>query len=194
MAGAVLTQQTVSLQLPDLTGVADRVLAWALERCATRMGLEGAQAAAGHVRAGDAVARMHCCASIAQQVANSLGTADRKVRAIYAPDYDILFQDLCSEEGAGEASMVRLLVWTRRRTAELDALIVAWDLALARACREKIGAHELKPLLDVQVVEDRDVEKLLGYGQKDRMAARLAVYWMWSLHHVVDIVYEQAIA
>jgi hypothetical protein len=156
------------------------------------MGLEGAQTAANHVRQGDALAQMHCCASIARQVAESLGTSERGVRAVYAPDYDILFQDLCSEAGARQETMVHLLVWTRRRTETLDALVAAWDRALARACMQLIGAQEPHPLLDVQIIDDAEVEQLLGHGQKERMAPRLAAYWMRSMHHVVDILYDQA--
>ena len=136
MTEAVLTQKdiTLPLQLPDMTAVAERTLTWALELCAKRMGLmDGAQAAARHVRQGNVVARMHCCSSIARQIAESLGASEQNVRAIYAPDYDVLFWDLCSGEQTRDESMVHLLVWTRRKTAAFDSLVTAWDRALAQA-------------------------------------------------------------
>ena len=89
MTEAVLTQKdlTLSLQLPDMTAVAERALTWALELCARRMGLDGPQAAAYHVRQGNAVARMHCCASIAKQIAESLGALDRKIKRLHLFHY-----------------------------------------------------------------------------------------------------------
>ena len=194
MTEAILTQKgaALALQLPDMTAVAERALTWALELCARRMGLDGPQAAAHHVRQGNAVARMHCCSGIAKQIAESLGASEQNVRAIYAPDYDVLFRDLCSDEEARDESMVRLLVWTRRKTAALDSLVTAWDRALAQACRDKIGSHGQVPLLDVQVIDDTDVEKHFGSGRNEALATRLAVYWMWTMNQVVDIVYARS--
>jgi len=194
MAEAILARKevTLSLPLPDMTAVAERALTWALESCARRMGLAGAQAAAHHVQQGDVVARVHCCSSIAKQVAESLGASEEGVRAIYAPDYDVLFEDLCSDKGAKDGSMVRLLVWTRHHTVALDALVAAWDRALAQACRDKIGSHGQAPSLDVHVMEDADIERHFGSGWSEGMTTRLAVYWMWSTNQVVDIVYDRS--
>jgi hypothetical protein len=192
MTEAVLTHRdiTMPLPLPDVTALAERVLTWALELCAKRMGLDGVQAAADRVRQGNTVARMHCCSSIARQVAESLGTSERNVQAIYAPDYDALFWDLCSDAERSE-SMVRLLVWTRRKTSEFDSLVSAWDRALAQACSEKLGAHEQAPSLDVQVMDDTDLERHFGSGRRRGMATRLAVYWMRTMNQAVDIVYTR---
>jgi hypothetical protein len=193
MTEAVLTRKEAKLplQLPDLAATAERTLTWALESCARRMGLDDSQAAAQHVRQGNAVARLHCCSSIAKQVAESLGGAEQKVRAIYAPDYDILFQDLCSDVGSQDESMVRLLVWTQRQTEALGSLVTAWDRALAQACRDKIGSQGQAPMLDVQVMEDTDIEKHFGSRWSEGMTTRLAVYWMWTMNQVVDIVYDR---
>jgi hypothetical protein len=193
MTEAILTHREAppSLPLPDVTAAAERALTWALESCARRMGMEGAQAAARHVRQGNVVARVHCCSSIAKQVAESLGASEQSVRAIYAPDYDVLFEDLCSDREAGDKPTVRLLVWTRRQTPSLDSLVAAWDRALAEACREKIGPHGQAPSLDVQVMEDTDVAKHFGSCWREGMTTRLAVYWMWTMNQVVDIVYDQ---
>jgi hypothetical protein len=180
------------VQLPDVTAAAAHALTWALELCASRMGLDGPQTAARHVRQGNAVARMHCCSGIAKQVAESLGASEENIRAIYAPDYDILFQNLCSDKEAQDESMVRLLVWTQRKTAVLDSLVTAWDRALAQACRDKIGSHWQGPLLDVQVIDDTDVEKHFGSVRNESLATRLAVYWMSTMNQVVDIVYARS--
>jgi hypothetical protein len=193
MTEAVLTQKeaTLSVQLPDMTAVAERALTWALEFCARRMGLDSPQIAADQVRRGSTVARMYCCSSIAKQVAESLGASEQNIRAIYAPDHDILFQDLCSGEEARNESMVSLLVWTRRKTAALDSLVTAWERALKQACRDRIDSHGQVPVLDVQVIDDTDVEKHFGSDRNEALATRLAVYWMWTTNQVVDIVYDR---
>jgi hypothetical protein len=193
MTDAVLPQQgaTLSSQQPDITAVAEGALTWALELCARKMGLDSPRTAAHHVRQGSAVARMYFRSSLAKQIAEFLGASEQDVRAILAPDYDVLFRDLCARGEAREESMVRLLVWTRRRTAALESLVIAWDRALAQAYGGSIGASGQAPLLDVQVVDDTDVEKHVGLARSEGMATRLAVYWMGTMNQVVDIVYDR---
>jgi hypothetical protein len=191
MSKAVSTHKEATLPLSDMTAVAGRVLTWALELCARRMGLDGPQTAAHYVRQGNVVARMYWCSSIAKQIAECLGASEQNVRAVYAPDYDVLFRDLCSNEEPRGESMVCLLVWTRRKSAALDSLVTAWECALAQACRDTIGSHGQAPLLDVEVMDDADVEKHLGSGWSEGMATRLAVHWLRARKQAVDIVYER---
>jgi hypothetical protein len=102
------------------------------------------------------------------------------------------FQDLCSDKGIADESMVQLLVWTQRRTAAFDSLVTAWDRALAQACKDAIGTQQQMPLLDVQVIEDTEIEKHFGAGRSARMAThQLAVYWLQTTNQVVDIVYAR---
>ena len=193
MTGAILTNQRSSpaLHLPDLTAAADRAINWALESCARLMDLDGPSAAAHQIQRGNAVARMHCCTSISRQIAQSLGASERNVRAAFSPDHDVLFEDLCSDAQAQHKPMVSLMVWTKHKTANLDSLVAAWDRALVKACREKIGAHEQASLLDVHIVDDVEIQKCFGAGCEAVTATRLAVYWMWSTNQVVDIVYSR---
>ena len=122
----------------------------------------------------------------------ALGAAEEHVRAVYAPDYDVLFHDLCSDRGLQEQALVCLLVWTRQRTAALDALLTAWEPALARAYRDTIGLQRRAPVLDVQIVDDTDVEGRVGAGRQERQTTRLAVHWMWATNQVVDILYDRS--
>lgn len=193
MTGAVLANNRSSpaLQLPDITAAADRAMSWALESCARLMDLEGPTAAAYQIQQGNAVARMHCCTSVTQEIAKALGASEQNVRAVFAPDHDVLFEDLCSDAQAQHKPMVSLMVWTENRTANLDSLVTAWDRALVKACREKIGAHEQASLLDVYIVDDVEIQKCFGAGCETVTPARLAVYWMWSTNQVVDIVYSR---
>ena len=191
MARAVPIQEGSTLQLPDMTAAAHRALDLALESCAKLMHLDDPLAAAYQIERGNAVARMHCCTSITQEIAQSLGALDQNVLAVFAPDYDVLFEYLCSEPQAQPKPMVRLMVWTRQKTAKLDALVAAWDRALVQACREKIGSNEQTSLLDVHIVDDGEIRKRLGTESSAMTPTRLAVHWMGSTHQVVDIVYDQ---
>jgi hypothetical protein len=177
--------------LLDMTAVAERASTRALESCARRMGLEDPQKAVYHVRNGNAVARMYYCSSMAKQVAECLGASEQQIRAIYAPDYDVLFRDLSSKEAPQGEAMVCLLVWTRHKTAALGSLVAAWERALAQACRDTIGSRGQASLLEVQVMDDADVEKDLGSGWSEGMATRLAVHWLWARRQAVNIVYDR---
>ena len=193
MTDAVLPQKgaTQPPHVPDVTLSAERALTRALELCAAKMGLDGPHTAAHHVRQGNAVARMYFCSGMAKQVAESLGASEQNVRAICAPDYDVLFQDLCSRGKARDEWMVRLLVWTRCKTSELDSLVIAWRRALLEVYRDTVGSDDKPPLLDVQIIDDADVEQHFRPGRGEGRATRLAVYWMAKMNQVVDIVYER---
>ncbi|MFN2229837.1 MAG: hypothetical protein ACK2VA_08715 [Anaerolineae bacterium] len=187
----VHNEEEATPPLLDMTAVAERVLTRALESCARRMGLEGPQQAAYHVRNGSAVARMYYCSSMAKQVAECLGPSEQNIRAIYAPDYDVLFRDLSSDEEPQAEAMICLLVWTRLKTAALDSLVTAWKRALTEAYRDTIDSQGQVPLLEVQVMDDADVEKHLGSGWREGMATRLAVHWLWARKQAVNIVYDR---
>jgi hypothetical protein len=193
MTEAVLANKGLSpsLQWPDLPAAADRAINWALESCARLMDLDGPSAAAHQMQQGNAVARMHCCTSVTQEIAKALGTSEKNIRAVFAPDHDVLFEDLCSDAQAQHKPLVSLMVWTKIRTANLDSLVLAWDRALVKACRENIGAHNQTSLLDVHIVDDVEIQKCFGAGRGAVTATRLAVYWMWSTNQVVDIVYDR---
>ena len=75
---------------------------------------------------------------------------------------------------------VHLLVWAQPKTAALNGLVETWDRALAQGYAEMINGHRLANVLDVQVVDDADVEKRVGYG------ALLS-----SLHHRPIQVWER---
>ena len=193
MAGATPVDEgsTLPPQLLDLSAAADCALDLALESCARLMDLGAPSAAADRIRRGNAVARMHCCTSVTQEIAKSLSSLDRNVRAVFAPDHDLLFENLCSDARTQGKPMVSLMIWTRHKTARLDSLVAAWDRALVQACREKIGAHEQAPLLDVHIVDDDEIQNNLGADRRVVTATRVAVYWMWSTKQVVDIVYDR---
>ena len=156
-------QQPLSLRLPDAISTSGIVLAQALEYCAQKLGLAGAQEAVERIKAGNPAACGYCHYSVAKQVAEALGALDQNVRAAYVYDYDATPQDLCFGETV-QATPVHLLVWTERKTEALNSLVEALDQALARQLRNMLGNGPRTHVLDVQIVDDADVETRTGYG------------------------------
>ena len=151
------------LCLPDSESTADIIVTQALEFCAQNTGLTNHQVVVERLQRGDGNACEYCHYSIAKQVAESLGTMDRKIKAVYVADYDATPQDLCfSEETSGLP--IHLIIWAERKTKALDSLVDALDRALVQRYADAIGARQLAHLLDIQVVDDHDVENRIGYG------------------------------
>jgi hypothetical protein len=188
--GLTWKMPTMPLPWPDMAAAAEHVLSRALELCAKRMGLDGAQAAADQVRQGNITARVHCCSGIARQIAESLGSSDQNVRAVYALDDDTLLREMCSNQETQYQSKVHLFVWMQHKTTALDSLVTAWDRALVQVCKDTIGAKGQTSLLDVQVMDDAHFEEHFA-GRKKGMITRLAVYWLQTMDRTVDIVYTR---
>jgi len=62
--------------------------------------------------------------------------------------------------------------------------------ALACVCQEMGASQELPTVLHLRVIEDSDLIKLFGAGQKDRWATRLPAYWL-SMNEVVETLYPR---
>lgn len=107
---------------------------------------------------------MYCRHGIAHEIAAAIGALDDHVRSVYTLDYDATPEDMCFGETARTTSLIHLIVWTQRKTAALDALATALDRALVEVYGDVAGASGLATLLDVQVIDDRDVERRSGYG------------------------------
>jgi hypothetical protein len=150
-------------EVKDLASTTEAVLNQAIEYCAQKVRPDNAQAVIERLRKGDSQVCEYCNYSLAKQVAASLGALDRNILAVYAYDYDTPADDYYFGE-AGRALPIHLIVWAKRKTAALDAVVVTWDRALARRYAELVGGHQPAHLLDVQVVDDTDVVKRIGYG------------------------------
>jgi hypothetical protein len=166
-------------EVTDVAVTAQVILAEAVEYGAQKMRLDSAQAVIDCLREGDGQVCGYCHYSMAKQVAKSLGALDENIRAAYICDYDATPEDLCFG-GEGRALPIHLLVWAERKTAALNAVVETWDRALAHCYAEMIGGLQPAHLLDVQVVDDVDMEKRIGYG------ALLS-----SLHHRPVQVWER---
>ena len=154
---------THQLRLPDADSVAEIALAEALEFCAKKVGLAGRQAVVEHLRQGDSNACKYCHYSLAKQMAESIGTLDENVKAIYVADYDATPEDLCFGETA-KPSPIHLIAWVERKTSALGSLVEALNRALVQRYADMIGPSQLAYLLDIQAVDDADVKNRVGYG------------------------------
>jgi hypothetical protein len=150
--------------LPSVTSTAESILAEAIGFCAQKMGA-GSRAAVVHlIQQRDRTACEYYLYGMAKQVAASLGAMDENVQEVHTIDYDATPEDLCFGCGPHNASLIHLLVWTRRKTAAFNSFVEALDRALVQACADTFGRRGLTTLLDVQVVDDADVRQRRGYG------------------------------
>ncbi len=166
-------------EVKSLTGMTDAVLTQAIEYCTQKVRLDNSQAVIDRLREGDGQVCEYCNYSLAKQVAASLGALDENVTAAYLYDYDAPTEGFCFEE-MGRALPIHLIVWAKRKTAALNAVVETWDRALTQRYAEVIGGHQPAHLLDVQVVDSVDVAKRIGYG------AMLS-----SLHHPPTEVWKR---
>jgi hypothetical protein len=132
---------TSSSQPSDVTSLAEAILTQALEFCATKLNLESYETAVERLQQGDNIG----------------------IKAVYIFDFEATPEDICFAEVTPDI-IIHLIVWAQRKTAALNSLIGALDRALVRIHVELLHMPQLKHLLDVQVVDDRDVENRLGFG------------------------------
>lgn len=156
-------QGTPQWSLPDARSTAEAAISGAMEFCAQKMRLENSQAVLEYLMQRNAAACGYCQYSIAKQIGDSLGALDQNVKAVYILDYDATPQDICfaSEK---QTVLIHMIVQVERKTSALDSLVAALDHALVQVYGRLLGMEKLEHLLDVQVVDDADVEKRVGYG------------------------------
>jgi hypothetical protein len=151
------------LHMPDATSTAEDVLDKAFGFCASKMGLKDPQMAINRLQQKDNRACEYCHYSIAEQVGAALGDLDENVKAVYMFEDEATPQDLCFNETTN-VPLLHLLVWVQRKTEALNSLVSMLDRALAQSYARLIGPSELQYLLDVQIVDDAQVERRVGYG------------------------------
>ena len=147
---------------PDVARVAEKILAEALEFCALKMQIESADAV---------VDRMQCDPDtgscfrygLAKYAAECLGTLDDDIKTVYLYEYEATPEDLCFGE-TQPVSLIHLIAWVTRKTSALTALISAVDRSVADACADRMGVSGLCHMLDVQIIDDTDVDRGVGYG------------------------------
>jgi hypothetical protein len=80
------------------------------------------------------------------------------------------------DKGAHNTPLVHLLIWTQRKSPALNAGTAALGNALANVGQDVIGIRELPTLLEAQLIDNTDLEKLFGAGHRERWPVRLQGY------------------
>lgn len=156
-------KEKATFLLPDAKSMSEAVINQAMEFCASKMHLDGYESVLEYLKKQDEKACMYCRYSIAQQVGDALGALDRNVNAVYVLDFDATPDDLVFNRESA-AALLHLIVRVGRKTTALISLVDALDKALIEHYARLFGLEKLEHLLDVQVVDETDVEKRLGYG------------------------------
>jgi len=151
-------------RLPDIDGIAERIVREAMSFCAEKMNVEGTGAALDRICKGDRVACDYYVYGLARYVAASLGALDEHAKAAYTLEYEAIPDDACFAETKPGAPLVHLIVWSGRKTAAFHALVETLDGALVRALAAVLGRAPQQGVLDVQVVDDQDVANRTSYG------------------------------
>jgi hypothetical protein len=151
-------------QPPDLNTIAERAVTQAVEYCAHKMSLGSTSEALRAIQEGNRSACAYCLYALSKQIAESIGTLDGTVKAIYTLDYDATPEDLCFGSAAPGTSLVHLVVWTERKTAALGSLAAALDRAVVQIYGSVLGWGERASMLDVQLIDDQEVQDQVGYG------------------------------
>jgi len=138
------------------------VVAGALEFAAQKTGLQDEARVRQALQEGQCAVCEYVRSGLAQRVAACLGAADDAVRAVYVYDPE----RATGEEETVNSPAINLIVWARRRTAALDALIAMLGLALREERKGLVCPHAqaLCAQLDVQVADDEQVRSHSGYG------------------------------
>ncbi len=160
---ADVERKTPTLSLPDAMSTAEVVINQAVEFCAQKMGLEGREAVLQYLQRHDGTACGYCCYSVAKQVAEALGALDQTVKAVYVLDYDATPEDIAFADET-QRRLIHLITRVARKTSALQSLVEGLDRALAQSWGKILGMPDLKHILDVQLVDEVDVEKRVGYG------------------------------
>jgi hypothetical protein len=147
----------------DVVSVAEAVLDRAVEFCAQKLNHITPEAVIDLLRQGDHSTYRYWLYGVAKYVSEHLGAWDESITAIYIYEYDATPEDLSLAEAAPDP-LIHLIIWAQRKTAALNSLIEGLDRALIQAHSELLGTHQLKYLLDVQVVDDQEMNNRRGYG------------------------------
>lgn len=151
------------LGVTDASAATEGMLDRALLYCAEKMHLHDTETALDLLRKGHRMARWYAHHSLAEQVAEILGTLDDTVESVFVFDTDATPEDLVLGEDS-PTSPIHMFVKARRKTDALYALIRALERALLDEYAGRVGPDRLEYLLDVQLIDAEDIEKRRGYA------------------------------
>ncbi|MBN1317858.1 MAG: hypothetical protein JXA42_20405 [Anaerolineales bacterium] len=158
-----LKKNTPQLLLPDTQSTAEAVMDKAIEYCKKMMLAAEIDSVKRLLVQNNSNACKYCRYSIAKQVGCVLGELDHFVKAVYILDYDDSPDDLCFGVGT-QSKLIHMIVHVERKTNALYSLVEALDQALVKCYAKIVCMDQLCHLLDVQMVDQVDIEKNVGYA------------------------------
>ncbi|MBM4466808.1 MAG: hypothetical protein FJ014_14870 [Chloroflexi bacterium] len=139
----------------------------AIEFSAKKMGLKGRDQTLEALRCGDCSVCEYLRYGLAEGVADYLGSVDDTVKAIYT--YEPEYATSVDDPLPGRPNLspgISMLAWVSRKSAALSSVVTSLGSALAEefgrlACPK---ANALCSMLDVKLVDDKEVQERTGYG------------------------------
>ena len=151
----------VEFNLPDSASTAVAAIESAFDYTARKMHLEDGNTVASMLRAGHSDARGYFEYAVARELAEHIGALDTEVQGVYLYDPEATPDDAVFTEFP--ITLVHMVVWARRKTGALAALLDALDRAVTTEFARRIG-NEQTSMLDFQVVDDAEVNTRTGFG------------------------------
>jgi len=105
---------------------------------------------------------------LVKEVSEYLGRMDKMVKAVYRFEQEsiVLEKDGMGGSVSSLRSGINLVAWVERKSAALNALRSTLENALTES-RRRFGCQNTRPacyVMDVQLVDDKDVQERRGYG------------------------------
>lgn len=137
----------------------------AIQHCEAKTHYRGRDQIASALR--DEIAEVHDYFrhSLACQLAEYLASLDDTVVSVHTHSYGD-----AEEEGESRSCYVtapiNLILHVRRKTAALSSVVASLDCSLLADYKALVAPHgqKMASLLDIQMVDDEDVEKGIGFG------------------------------
>lgn len=151
----------VAFNLPDAITATEPAFAKAVTFCAAKMQLGGV-ATCDLLRQGDGAALGYFAYGLTKELAEYIGALDEEVQAVYLYDPEATPDDIAF--GVTRLPIIHLLIWARRKTGALEALLSALDRAVTGRYTEMFGPNTPASILDAHVVNDAEVNAHSGFG------------------------------
>jgi hypothetical protein len=148
--------------LSDAESAAQAALVGAISFTAQKMHLNRAEATIA-LKQNDRETYGYFKYGLAAQVAEHIAGLDSQVKNVFMYDDEATPEDEVFGEGQ-PSRLIHLIVVAQRKTEALNALIGALDRALVRGFAGLANAPHLAHLLDVQVVDEKEVQNRTGYA------------------------------
>jgi len=139
----------------------------AIESCAKKMGFNGRTQVLERMRCGDCSVCGYLRYGLAKGVAEYLGSVDDTARAIYMYEPE----QATSLDGPlpgrpGLSPGISLVAWVSRKSAAMSSVVASVSSALGEEYRKLVcpKANASCYQLDVQLTDDDEVQKRVGYG------------------------------